>query len=154
MRTILRTLKVWNVRPALFVTASLAIATLVVSTPADAQRWGWRGAGIGYGRIGSGLGWRPGLGVGRAGLGWAGWRNGVGYGYGRLGYRGYRYGYGYGAAALAGAGLYAAASYPYYGSGYGYPYGGYSGLYSYYSPASYYSGYGSGLYNYSSYNCR
>src|SRR3974390_1714336 len=107
MRTMLRTRKAWNVKTALFMTVSLAIATLVAPTPADAQRWGWRG-----------LGWRPGLGVGRAGLGWAGWRNGLGFGYGRWGYRRF----GYGAAALAGAGLYAAATYPSYGYGYSYPY--------------------------------
>jgi len=40
MRTVLRMLKVGNARPAFFVTASLAIATLVAATPADAQRWG------------------------------------------------------------------------------------------------------------------
>jgi hypothetical protein len=157
MRTILRTLKVCNATPALFMTASLGIATLVASTPADA-RIGIGRPGIGFGHVGSGLGFRPGIGVGRAGLGWAGWRGGLGYGYGRWG--GYR-GYGYGAAAVAGAALgYAAGSYGYgypsnygysygygypsnygYSYGYGYPYGysGYSGLYSY-SPASYYGG--------------
>src|SRR5581483_12419386 len=114
MPTILRTLKARNVMPALLATAAVAVATFVVSTPADA-RIGVGRPGVGVGRVGSGLGFRPGVGVGRAGLGVAGWRNGVGYGYGR--YRGY----GYGAAALAGAAIgYAATGYPYYQSGYAY----------------------------------
>jgi hypothetical protein len=136
MRTILRTLNVSKAIPALSMTASLAVATLVASTPADA-RIGVGRPGVGVGRVGSGLGFRPGVGVGRAGLGWAGWRGGVGYGYGRWGYRRY----GYGAAALTGAAVgYAAGSYPYYGYGYryGYPYR-YGGLYGY-SPAGYYGG--------------
>ena len=116
MRTILRTLKVWNAMLVLTMMAGLAVATLVASTPADA-RIGVHRPGIGVGRVGSGLGFRPGVGVGRAGLGW---RGGLGYGYGHRGYRGY----GYGAAALAGAALgYTAASYPSYGYGYGYPQG-------------------------------
>jgi hypothetical protein len=145
MRTGLRTQKLSNAKRALFMTASLAVATLVVSAPADA-RIGVGRPGVGVGRVGSGLGVRPGVGVGRAGVGWAGWRNGAGYG-GRWGYRRY----GYGAAALAGAAVgYGAANY--YGSSYGYPYDsgysygyqqpygyGYSGLYSY-SPAGYDSG--------------
>jgi hypothetical protein len=142
MRTMLSSLKIGSATPALFVTASLAIATLVASSPADA-RWGGGRGGIGVGRVGSGLGYRPGLGVGRAGIGVAGWRNGVGvgrlgYGYGRgYGYRGYGYrGLGYGAAALTGAALaYGAGS---YGYGYGDPYGyGYTGLYSYSPESSY-----------------
>jgi hypothetical protein len=125
MRTTLRARKVSKTMPALFMTASLAIATLV-ATPADA-RIGVGRPGVGVGRVGSGLGFRPGVGVGRAGIGVGGWRGGLGYGNGR-GY-GYR-GWGYGAAALTGAALgYGAANY-----GYGEPYG-YNGLYSY-SPTS------------------
>jgi hypothetical protein len=131
MRTTSRTLKVWNAMPALFMTASLATATLIAAAPADA-RIGVGRPGVGVGRVGSGLGFRPGVGVGRAGIGVGGWRGGLGYGYGR-GY-GYR-GWGYGAAALTGAALgYGAAN-----DGYGdeEPYGyGTAGLYSY-SPGYY-----------------
>ena len=38
--------------PALLVTASLGVATFIASSPADAQ--------IGFGRVGSGIGFRPG----------------------------------------------------------------------------------------------
>jgi len=134
MRTISRTLKVWNATSALFMTASLATATLIASTPADA-RIGVGRPGVGVGRVGSGLGFRPGVGVGRAGIGVAGWRGGLGYGYGRgYGYRGLRYG----AAALTGAALgYGAAN---YGYGYEEPYGyGTTALYSY-APGSNYGG--------------
>jgi hypothetical protein len=131
MRTILRTLKVSIAMLALFVTASLVVATFI-APPADA-RVGVGRPGVGVGRVGSGLGFRPGVGVGRAGIGVGGWRGGLGYGYGR-GY-GYR-GLGYGAAALTGAALgYGAAN---YGYGYEEPYG-YTGLYSY-SPGSGYGG--------------
>src|SRR5579871_3115924 len=106
MRTILRTTKVSKAMPALFITATLAIAALVASTPADA-RIGVGRPGVGVGRVGSGLGFRPGVGVGRAGLGVRGWRGGLGYG-GRWGYGGRRWGYG--AAALTGAALYGAAN--------------------------------------------
>src|ERR1700761_6573101 len=99
METILRTLKVRKARPALFMMAGLATATLVASTPADA-RIGFGRPGIGVGRVGSGLGFRPGLGVGRAGLGWGGWRGGVGWGGG-----GWGRGWGWGGAALAGAAI-------------------------------------------------
>jgi hypothetical protein len=123
MRTILRTTTVSKTMPALFMTASLTIAALVASTPAEA-RIGVGRPGVGVGRVGSGLGYRPGIGVGRAGIGVGGWRGGLGYGYGR----------GYGAAALTGAALgYGAANY-----GTGEPYG-YNGLYSY-SPTSDYGG--------------
>ena len=101
---LMRTTKVSNAMPALFMTASLAIAALVISTPADA-------------RIGVG---RPGVGVGRAGIGVGGWRGRLGYGYGR-GY-GHR-GWGYGATALTGATVGYGAANAY---GYGYPHGLYS----------------------------
>lgn len=121
MKTISRSLRGWTT-PALFMTASVAIATLVASTAADA-RVGVNRPGVGVGRVGSGLGVRPGVGVGRAGLGVRGARGRLGYGYGRYGYGRYR---GYGAAALTGAALaYGAGGY-----GYGYPSGyGYGGLY-------------------------
>lgn len=98
-------------------TALLAVASVgvLIAATTSAEAYVRRG-GAGVGRVGSGVGYRPGLGVGRAGLGVAGWRNGVGYGYGR------RYGYGglgYGAAALTGAALgYGAANAYGYGNGY------------------------------------
>ena len=120
MRNILSVRHVRKAMPALFMLAGLVIATFAASTPADAQRWGWRGGGFGWG---GGLGWRGGF----------GWR-----------------GYGYGAAALAGAAIGYGLASPYYGYGYGYPsygygygypaYGyGYTGLYSYYPSSSYYA---------------
>jgi hypothetical protein len=111
MRTISRTVKAWKLTPALLVAASLAIGTLAVSTPADAQ-WGWRGGWGGWRGGWGGWGWRgAGLGVGV----------GLGLGYGLYGLAGPYYGYGYG-----------------YGNPYGY---GYTGLYSYapgYYGGSYY----------------
>jgi len=127
MRTILRILKIANARAALFVAASLAIATLVASTPADAQRWGRAGWGA--------PGWHGGLGWG-GGLGWRG-----GYGWRGYGWRGY----GYGAAALAGAAIGYGLASPYYGYGYGYGYG-YPTYYNSYPAATYYD-YAPGYYN-------
>lgn len=86
--------------------ASLGVL-MVATTCAQAQIV--RRAGVGVGRVGSGLGYRPGIGIGRAGLGVRGWRGGLGYGYGRWGYRGL----GYGGAALTGAALAATGLYNY-----------------------------------------
>jgi hypothetical protein len=119
----LRTLKAKSALSVILMTASLAAATLVVSTPADAQRWGWRGGGIG---------WRGGVGGRGAGWGWRGaaWRGG--WGWRRAGWGWRRPGWGWGAAAVGGAILGATVASPWYGYGYGYPYGyGTAGLYSY-----------------------
>src|ERR1043166_7207830 len=99
MRMVLRMLKVGNARPAFFVAASLAIATLVAATPADAQRWGRVGWGGGYGWRGYGYG-AAALAGAAIGYGLASPYYGYGYGYGSP------YGYGY-------TGLY--SYYPSYG---------------------------------------
>ena len=104
--------------------AAASVGVLIIATTsaeAYARRGGAGvgrvgGAGVGVGRVGSGVGYRPGLGVGRAGVGVAGWRGGPGYGDGRYGYGGL----GYGAAALTGAALGYGAANAY---GYGYPAG-------------------------------
>ena len=119
MRTIPRVLK-GRKFTAFVAAASMALATFVAATPADAQ-WGWRG----------GVGWR-------GGLGGYGWRGGLGW---RGGY-GWR-GYGYGAAALAGAAIGYGLASPYYGYGYGY---GYPRYYDYYPTATYYD-YSPGYYS-------
>lgn len=130
MSRILNILYVGKIMPASLVAVTLAFTTLVASTPADAQPWGWGrpgwGGGWGWGRPGWGGGW----GWGRPGWGGVGWRGGWGW-------RGGGWGWG---GALAGAAIGYGLASPYYGYGYGYgyPYGyGYTGLYSY-SP---YSGY-------------
>jgi hypothetical protein len=137
MKTALRTLNARKSRPVLLLAASLAVATLVASTPADAQ-WGWRGGWGGVGWRGGWGGWRGGWGGWRGGWGGVGWRGGWGWG-GGWGWRP-----GWGAAALTGAVIGYGLASPYYGYGYGYgsPYGyGYGGLYSYYPTASYYDYY-------------
>jgi len=134
MTAIWKTLKARHVMPALLATASLAVVTFVASTPADA-RAGVGRPGVGVGRVGSGLGVRPGVGIGRAGIGVGGWRGGLGYGYGR-GY-GYR-GWGYGAAALTGAALYGAATNYGYGDQQPYSYGT-TGLYNSYGTTGLYN---------------
>lgn len=125
--------------PVLLAAASFG-ALIVVTTSAQA-RIGVARPGVGVGRVGSGLGVRPGAGVGRLAVrGWHGGavHGGAVYG-GRLGYGGYGYrGWGYGAAALTGGALYGAANS--YGYGDEYPQSpGYSGLYSY-APANNYGG--------------
>jgi hypothetical protein len=116
--------------PVLLATASFG--ALIVATTSAEARIGVGRPGVGVGHVGSGLGVRPGAGVGRLAV--RGWHGGVGYG---------RYGYGgrvgYGAAALAGAAVgYGAANS--YGYGNEYPQGyGYTGLYNY-APASNYGG--------------
>ncbi|MBV8840201.1 MAG: hypothetical protein JO000_27000 [Alphaproteobacteria bacterium] len=98
---------------ALLAVASVGVF-IVATTSAEAYV---RRGGVGVGRVGSGVGYRPGIGVGRAGV--AGWRNGAGVGYRRDGYRGL----GYGAAALTGAAIgYGAANAYGYGNSYGYGY--------------------------------
>jgi hypothetical protein len=106
-----------KVLSTLAIVATLVGTCTVTTTSADAQRWGWRGGGLGWR---GGVGWRGGLGWG--GVGWrgAGWRG-----------AGWRPGWGWGGAALGvGAALgFAAAASPYYGYGNGYA--PYTGLYSY-----------------------
>ena len=121
MRTISRFLETRKVI-AFSAAASLALAALVATTPADAQ-WGWRG-GVGWRGSLGGYGWRGGL----------GWRGGYGW-----------RGYGYGAAALAGAAIGYGLASPYYGYGYGYGYG-YPRYYDYYPTATYYD-YSPGYYS-------